>query len=50
MAKATQTMKAATAAKKLQIFLPATPEEFQESAITREQYDGCKGTVSVQTL
>ena len=39
MAKATQTMKAATAAKKLQIFLPATPEEFQESAITREQYD-----------
>lgn len=39
MAKATQTMKAATAAKKLQIFLPATPEEFQQSAITREQYD-----------
>lgn len=39
MAKATQTMKAATAAKKLQVFLPATPEEFQESVITREQYD-----------
>ncbi|NQX04640.1 hypothetical protein HQQ82_07470 [Rathayibacter sp. VKM Ac-2856] len=39
MAKATQTMKAATAAKKLQIFLPATPQEFQESSITREQYD-----------
>ncbi|MBF4462978.1 MULTISPECIES: DUF5997 family protein [unclassified Rathayibacter] len=39
MAKATQTMKAATAAKKLQVYLPATPAEFQESAITREQYD-----------
>ncbi|NRD08717.1 hypothetical protein HRF29_07170 [Rathayibacter agropyri] len=32
-------MKAATAAKKLQVYLPATPEEFRESAITREQYD-----------
>lgn len=39
MAKATQTMKAATAAKKLQVYLPATPEEFRESALTREQYD-----------
>lgn len=32
-----QTMKAATAAKKLGVFLPATPEEFQSSEITREE-------------
>ena len=30
-------MKAATAAKKLGIFLPATPQEFQDSAVTHAQ-------------
>ncbi|UCZ58552.1 DUF5997 family protein [Mycolicibacterium phocaicum] len=30
-----QSMKPATAAKKLDVYLPATPAEFQESAITR---------------
>lgn len=37
--KATQTMKAATAAKKLEIYLPAAPAEFQEAAVTREEYN-----------
>jgi hypothetical protein len=32
-----QTMKAATAAKKLGIYLPATPEAFQESEISRAE-------------
>ncbi|MDQ4491315.1 DUF5997 family protein [Sinomonas sp. ASV486] len=32
-------MKPATAAKKLGIFLPATPAEFQEGAVTREEFD-----------
>jgi broad specificity phosphatase PhoE len=32
-------MKAATAAKKLGIYLPATPAEFQEGDVTREQFD-----------
>ena len=32
-----QTMKPATAAKKLGIFLPATPTEFQEGDVTRSQ-------------
>lgn len=31
-------MKSATAAKKLGVYLPATPPEFQESAVTREQF------------
>lgn len=31
-------MKPATAAKKLGVYLPATPEDFQASAITREQF------------
>ena len=31
-------MKPATAAKKLGVYLPATPEQFQTSAITREQF------------
>ncbi|WP_243064266.1 DUF5997 family protein [Humibacter sp. RRB41] len=31
-------MKPATAAKKLGVYLPATPEEFQASAVTREQF------------
>lgn len=33
-----QTMKPFTAAKKLGIYLPATPTEFQETSITREQF------------
>lgn len=32
-------MKAATAAKKLEIYLPAAPAEFQESAVTRDEYN-----------
>lgn len=32
---ATQTMKPATAAKKLGVYLPATPAEFQEGAVSR---------------
>ncbi|KXO92033.1 hypothetical protein AXK56_02725 [Tsukamurella pulmonis] len=33
----TQSMKPATAAKKLDVYLPATPAEFQESTITRAE-------------
>ncbi|CAJ1584203.1 DUF5997 family protein [[Mycobacterium] wendilense] len=33
----TQSMKPATAAKKLDVYLPATPAEFQENAITRAE-------------
>lgn len=33
----TQSMKPATAAKKLDVYLPATPAEFQENPITRDQ-------------
>ncbi|RMB80827.1 DUF5997 family protein [Streptomyces shenzhenensis] len=33
----TQTMKPATAAKKLGVYLPATPAEFQEGAVTRAE-------------
>jgi hypothetical protein len=32
-----QSMKPATAAKKLDVYLPATPAEFQSTAITREE-------------
>lgn len=32
-----QTLKPATAAKKLGVFLPATPEEFQNTPVTRSQ-------------
>lgn len=32
-----QTMKPATAAKKLGVFLPATPAAFQEGSVTREE-------------
>lgn len=32
-----QSMKPATAAKKLDVYLPATPPEFQENAITRSE-------------
>lgn len=31
-------MKPATAAKKLGVYLPATPESFRESGVTREQF------------
>ena len=37
--KTTQTMKPATAAKKLGIHLPATPAEFQEGVVSREELD-----------
>lgn len=33
----TQNMKPATAAKKLGVFLPATPDEFREGTVTREE-------------
>jgi hypothetical protein len=35
--KTTQTMKPATAAKKLGVHLPATPAEFQEGVVSREE-------------
>ena len=38
-AKTPQTMKAETAAKKLGIHLPSAPPEFQESAITRAEFN-----------
>lgn len=34
-----QSMKPATAAKKLGVYLPATPQEFQESTVTRAQLE-----------
>lgn len=34
-----QSMKPATAAKKLDVYLPATPAEFQENAITRGELE-----------
>jgi hypothetical protein len=36
-AKSPQTMKPATAAQKLGVYLPATPEDFQSKPVTREQ-------------
>jgi hypothetical protein len=36
-AKSPQTMKPATAAQKLGVYLPATPEDFQATPVTREQ-------------
>lgn len=33
----TQSMKPATAAKKLDVYLPATPAEFRENAVTRDE-------------
>ena len=39
MSKHPQAMKAATAAKKLGVYLPATPEEFQQRFITRDELD-----------
>jgi hypothetical protein len=35
--KSPQTLKPATAAQKLGVYLPATPEEFQTTSLTREQ-------------
>ncbi|MBE9375394.1 hypothetical protein IQ251_13155 [Saccharopolyspora sp. HNM0983] len=35
--KTTQTMKPATAAKKLNVYLPATPAEFQQGVVTRDE-------------
>ena len=32
-------MKPATAASKLDVYLPATPREFQEGSVTREEFD-----------
>lgn len=37
--KTTQLMKPETVAKKLGIFLPAAPEEFQQSSISRDEFD-----------
>jgi hypothetical protein len=37
--RASQTMKPATAAKKLGVYLPATPAAFQEGAVSREELD-----------
>ncbi|GAB3537028.1 DUF5997 family protein [Arthrobacter tecti] len=38
-AKSPQTMKPATAAKKLGVYLPATPQEFQDTDITRGDFN-----------
>lgn len=38
-AKSSQTLKPATAAQKLGIYLPAAPAEFQETPITRDELD-----------
>lgn len=35
-------MKPATAAKKLGVYLPATPEEFQSAALTRDEVDALR--------
>ena len=43
-AKKTQTMKPATAAAKLGVYLPATPAEFQSGTVTREQLDELQRT------
>lgn len=37
--KSTQTMKPATAAKKLGVYLPATPADFQEHDLTNDAYE-----------
>jgi hypothetical protein len=38
-AKSPQTMKPATAAQKLGVYLPATPESFQHEPVSREQFN-----------
>ncbi len=40
----TQTMKPETAARKLGIYLPATPEEFRTGLVTREQLNELQGS------
>jgi hypothetical protein len=37
--KKSQVMKSSTAAEKLEVYLPATPREFQESLVSREELD-----------
>ncbi|MER7277227.1 DUF5997 family protein [Dactylosporangium sp. NPDC000244] len=37
--KQTQTMKPATAAQKLDVYLPATPQEFQDRLVSRDELD-----------
>jgi hypothetical protein len=37
--KKSQLMKPATAAQKLDVYLPATPREFQEGLVSREEFD-----------
>jgi hypothetical protein len=37
--KKSQVMKPSTAAIKLEVYLPATPQEFQEGMVTREEFD-----------
>ena len=37
--KKSQVMKPSTAALKLEVYLPATPREFQESSVSREEFD-----------
>jgi hypothetical protein len=37
--KKSQLMKPATAAQKLDVYLPATPREFQEGSVSREEFD-----------
>lgn len=37
-------MKPATAAKKLNIYLPATPQEFQDGEVTRSQFEELQST------
>ncbi len=39
MARDEQSMKPATAAKKLGVYLPATPQEFQQGVVTRSEFD-----------
>lgn len=43
-AKSTQTMKASTAAQKLGIYLPATPPDFQESPVSRDDFNALSST------
>ncbi|MEU0600479.1 DUF5997 family protein [Streptomyces sp. NPDC006393] len=42
--RSTQTMKPATAAKKLGVYLPATPAEFQEGVVSRAELDELQAT------
>jgi len=43
-AKTPQTLKPATAAKKLGIYLPAAPQDFQESELTRAEFNELQQT------